>query len=269
MVLKFCTAKVNFFFLLSRMELENNKADIISTLGRKLYEYLNSSEERENILNPVGERKIDDFWNLAKEKKEILKRIESGIQKWCESVDVQSMIEVAGANIRLLVKDIESQLLAIEIDMTGIDNRNTNKGVMFFGLGLGISLWVLILPFSVFFAFAFAVISAPLYASCGYYIGSEGRRKKANEIYDEVIHKISMSELEASFENSFGKEYSKVIVRIFDESLPKMIKNLLDTNQRLRSEHKAINLKHESFIRLKEKIKKIQESTENFESNWL
>lgn len=248
----------------SQKELEIYKTEITSQLAEKLYAYLYSSHGREEILNPPGETKI---WDVSYRSvgQEVQSRLQSGINRWCDGQEVKSIIEDADTKIRLSVNDIESKLLEIEIEMTGLDPRVEGSRVI---LGLGLSLGLLFLPFSIVLTFVFAVVFAPLYIAWGWVIGSAGVRKKADEIYDECLGKISKLELQESFENSFGVEYGKVIIRIFEESVPKVIESLLITNKKLLVEHKAIKQKSESFMRLKGKIQKIQTATENFERDF-
>lgn len=97
--------------------------------------------------------------------------------------------------------------------MTGIDPRVEGSRAI---LGLGLSFGPLFLPFLIVFTFVFAVVFAPLYIAWGWVIGSSGVRKKADEIYNECLGKISKREINhKSFEKSFGVEYGKVIVCIF------------------------------------------------------
>ncbi|XP_063437683.1 uncharacterized protein LOC134718824 isoform X2 [Mytilus trossulus] len=248
----------------SKEELVSYKTKITSQLTEKLYTYLNSSHGREEILNPPGKTKI---WNVAYRSvgQEVQSRLQSGINRWCDGQEVKAIIEEADAKVRLRVKDIESKLLEIEIEMTGVDPRVEGSTII---LGLGMSLGLLFLPFSIVFTFVFTIVFAPIYFAWGWVIGSAGVQKKADAIYDECVGKISKNELKEGFEKSFGVEYGKVIVRIFEESVPKVIESLLITNKKLLAEHKAIKEKSESFMRLKGKILKIQTATEHFESDF-
>lgn len=222
---------------MSRIELESYKTEIISTLAEKLHAYLHSSHGREHILNPPDTTRISEV-SYTSLTEEVPSRVKTGIQKWCDGQEVKSVIEDADAKIRSLVKDIESKLKEIEIEMTGINTTvdNSPSGAALIGLGLGL----LFLPFSIVFTFVFALVFAPIFMAWGWVIGAEGRRQKANDIYDECLTKISMYELKESFEKSFGVEYGKIIVRVFDESLPKVIESLRKTNTKLLEEHKFI-----------------------------
>lgn len=77
-----------------------------------------------------------------------------------------------------------------------------------------------------------------------------------------------MIELEGCFKKAFGVEYDKVIVRIFDEALPKVIEGLLTKNKRLFDVQKDVKQNKQSFLRLEEKIRQIQIATEHFEKNY-
>ncbi|XP_052084422.1 uncharacterized protein LOC127721667 [Mytilus californianus] len=248
----------------SREELESYKAEIISMLAEKLHAYLHSGHGQSEILCPPGKTSICDV-SYSSIGEEVPQRIQSGIQRWCDGEEAKSIIEDADAKIKAFVKDIESKLQEIEIEMTGIDVRadTSSTGAAILGLGLGLGL--LFLPFSIVFTFVFALAFAPIYMAWGFFLGAGGRRQKVNEIYDDCLRKISMSDLKASFASSFGVEYGKVIVLIFDESVPKVIGSLLTTNKKLQDEYQAIKRKKKSFMRLKENIRNIQTATENFE----
>lgn len=245
----------------SKQELEIYKTEITSQLADKLHAYLYSSQGREEILNPPGETKIAEV-SYRTLGKAVPSRIQSGINRWYHSQEVIRIIEDAYANSRLRIKDIELKLLEIEIELTGVDPRVVGSSTF---LWLGLGLGFLLLPFSTVFSFVIAVVFAPLYIAWGWVIGSAGVRKKADEIYKKCLGKISKRELKESFENSFGVEYDEVIIRIFEESVPRVIESVLITNEKLLAGHKAIKQKSESFMRLKGKI---QTATENFESDF-
>lgn len=247
----------------SRIELESYKSGIISKLADKLYAYLHSSRGREEILNPPHKTIICEVPYRSLEK-EVPARVQSGIQRWCDGQEVKSIIDDADSKIRSTVEEIESKLQEIEIEMTGIYTAvEDSTGAVILGLGLGLGF--LFLPFSIVFTFVFALVIAPLYIVWGWFVSSADVRQKADEIYNECLSKVSMSELKASFSKSFGVEYNKVIVRIFDEGIPNIIESLRTTNKKLLEEHKSIKQKRDSFMRLKENIQKIQEATKNFE----
>ncbi|XP_071140049.1 uncharacterized protein [Mytilus edulis] len=247
----------------SRIELESYKSEIITKLAEKLQAYLYSSRGREDILNPPHKQIICEVSYRSLDK-EVPARVQSGIQRWCEGQEVKAIIDDADAKMKSTVEEIESQLQEIEIEMTGIYTRvEDSTGAVILGLGLGLGF--LFLPFSIVFTFVFALVIAPLYIVWGWFVSPAGVRQKVDEIYNECLSKVSMSELKASFAKSFGVEYNKVIVRIFDESIPKLIASLRTTNKKLLDEHKSIKQKRDSFMRLKENIQKIQEATKNFE----
>lgn len=243
-----------FLIFQSEKELKSHKAEIITQLADKLHDYIHSTHGKDQILNPSGKAKIEDVsYNLLGD--EVSSRVENGLQRWCESKEVKAIIEDADVKIKSHVKDIESKLKEIEIEITGIDTRVDNpKDVDMFGIGFRI----LFISFSIVFSFLFAVVFAPITYVWGVFIGREGRLRKATDLYNECIAKVLMSKLKDSFEKSFGAEYDKIMVRIFDETLPKVIESLCATNRRLLDDHKTIKLKHESFMRLKERIQQIQ-----------
>lgn len=248
----------------SRIELESYKTEIISTLAEKLHAYLHSSRGREQILNPPGTTRIFEVANTSLTE-EIPARVKNGIQQWCDGQEVKSVFDDADAKIRSLDKDIESKLKEIEIEMTGINTTSENSTIQasLIELGLGLPF----LPSSIVFTFVFPLDFSRIFKAWCLVIGVVGRRQTANDIYDECLTKISMSTLKASFEKSFGVEYGKIIVRIFDEWLPKVIESLRKTNTKLLEEHKSIKQNRDSLMRLKDNIQEIQVTTENFERN--
>lgn len=248
----------------SRIELESYKTEIISTLAEKLHAYVHSSQGRKQILNPPGTTRIFEVTNTSLTE-EILARVKNGIQQWCYGQEVKSVFVDADAKIRSLGKDVESKLKEIEIEMTGINTTSDNSTIQasLIELGLGLPF----LPSSIVFTFVFPLDFSPIFKAWCLIIGVVGRRQTDHDIYDECLTKISMSKLKASFEKSFGVEYGKIIVRIFDEWLPKVIESLRKTNTKLLEEHKSIKQNRDSLMRLKDNIQEIQVTTENFERN--
>lgn len=246
----------------SSKELEEYKKTIISELTEKLHSYLHSPEGREHILNPPDTKGICEVSYICLSG-EVPARLKSGIQRWCKGQEVKQIIDDADTKIRAHVEDILSKLQEIELVMTGPDTSvqySPNSSIIFLGL--------LLLPLAIVISVAFALISVPLFWG-GYLIfGSDLYRKTADMIYDSCLSQISTSVLEESFEKSVGAEYSKVIISIFDKSLPNVLNSLIATNERLLDTHKDIKQKQESFVRLGDKISKIQEATKDFEKKY-
>lgn len=247
----------------ARTDLEMFKIETITELTEKLYDYLRSEDGREEILNPPDKIKICEVkYRLLWQ--EVPPRFNCGIKRWCEGQEVKQIIEGADKKLRLFVKDIELKLKEIEIGMIGMD---TNTDVDFSHNGAAILLGVLLLPFAIVFAIVFALIYVPVMLVKGLFVSSEVHHKMVVTIYNACLTQISKEELRKCFEKSFGEEYGKVIVRIFDISFPNLLASLLFTNTKLLQNYKNIVQKQDSYRRLKKKIQNIQEATDNFERN--
>lgn len=236
----------------SRKELKRFKTKIISKLAEILHGYLHSSLGREEILNPPDAIKISNVMFTSPEEK-VESRIKCGMQRICEKREVKSIIEEADTKIRSIVKDIELQLQNLETEISEIDTITTG----FASIGLGIGLGLLFLPPSNVFTWNFHSLHAP---SDLFWLRLMG----ANAIH-RCLRKMTIFEVESCLQKAFGVEYDKVIVRIFDEALPKVIESLLTKNKRRFDVQKAVKQKPQSFLRLEEKIKEIQIATEHFE----
>lgn len=245
----------------SKKELDSYKTRVILNLAEKLYFYLHSKDGMQRILNPFGKHEIGKFsWSNLEQ--EVASRIEYGIQRWCQEKEVKSIIEDADKQIRSRVNEVESKLKEIEIEMTGINLCDPNT--IFSDRTI---VGFMMLPLVILSAMVLSVVVFPFIFVKEWYVGADGRRQKANAIYYDHLRKIPLPRLKESFKNSFGIQYSKVIDGIFDKSLPEIIKSLRKTNKKLGDEYKSIKQKRDSFLRLREKIMKIQQATENFEMN--
>lgn len=247
----------------ARMDLERSKIETIKVLTEKLYEYLCSEDGREEILNPPDKKKICEvkyrlLW------REVPPRFNGGIKRWCEGQEVKTIIEGADKKLKLFVKDIELKLQEIEIEMTGTDS---NTDVDFSHNGAAILLGVLLLPFVIVFAIVFALIYVPVTLIKGAFVSSEVHHNMVVSMYSACLTQITKDEIRKCFEKSFGVEYSKMIVSIFDNSFPNLLASLFVTNTRLLQNYKDILQKQDCYRRLKKKIQNIKEATDNFERN--
>lgn len=243
-------------------ELVKYKTEIISILAGKLYTYLHSDDGREEILNPLGKKKISKV-SLLFLPTEVPLRFQNGLKKWCKGQEVETIIEEADEKIKSFAANIESKLHSIVIDMTG-----ANESESFSFNGATIALGILFLPLTLVLAIVVVVVFLPIGLLFSVALGSEHRLEIANGLYKQCRDQFSMSYLKDGFEKSFGVEYGRAIERVFDESFPNVIESLFDTNQYLLDNNQAIKQAEESLKRLEKKIQQIQIATDNFERNY-
>lgn len=246
-----------------------HKKELTLELAKLLLNYLNSSYGKDMILNPPGCEKISSI-SYGSLHKEIPRRVESGIKRWCESDEVKAKMEEADAKIRSLLQDIEEKLQNLEMGFIGLNlhHRKNKLALGFKILGLG---FLFLLPFSYIFAFAFAVVFAPIAAVWGWFTPEEWHEDKVNEIYCKCLQSLKREALIESFEKSIGIEYEKVIVHIFDETIPRKLTSLEKLNEKLLTEQKKIKTKSKSFETLKEKMDSLRKKTDVFtqKCGWL
>lgn len=238
---------------------------MIKTLAKKLHEYLNSSKGREEILNPPGKKRISEV-SILFISEEVPFRLQSGIRSWCKGPEVKSIIEDADDKIRVFANDIELKLHEIEVDMRG--GTDTYADSTYIPGGATIVLGLLLLPVTLVLVIVVGILAIPTVLLVSLFTGSENRLNMANSIYDQLVQKIPMPLLRGGFEQSFGIEYSKAIVRVFDESLPNVTESLLIMNEKLLHTQNDIKQKEKSFKRLEKKIQQIQIATNNFERDY-
>lgn len=242
----------------SKIELEIYKKKVISDLANKLNAYLQSMHGMDRILNPHGEIIIDNV-KLGALREVVHSRVERGIQEWCQMKDVESIIRDADEKITSKVDAILSKLKDIEIEMTGI-HFSVDSVIFLDQNAFELSMQ----PFGTLLSMIFLILT-PLFFVKEWFIGAEGRRRKAEELYHDCIKLMPLSKLKESFERSFGVEYSKVIDGIFNGSLPKIIENLRITNKKLATKHRTIKINKKYLLRLEEKL---QLATENFKKSY-
>lgn len=228
---------------------------MIFQLTQKLHAYLHSSDGREEILNPPNTTKINKIKNKLL-RTEVPFRVKYGIKRWLNGQEVKLIIEEAKGKFRSVVRDIESQLQKIEIDMTEIVVTRVDFDDTQIAFVFGIAL------------FPLAMIIGPILALMSDFIASVFRGIVANHIYDVCLQSILMTVLENSFETSFGVEYDKEIDRIFKGSSPNVIESMLRTYKILFENQKTIKFKKESYRRLEEKVRIIQITTEKLERHF-
>ncbi|CAG2208605.1 unnamed protein product [Mytilus edulis] len=209
-------------------ELVKYKTEIILMLAGKLYKYIRSPEGREKILNPPKKKKISKVF-LMFLPKEVASRFQAGLEEWCKGQEVKTILEVAAEKIKSLATDIESKIHRIVIDMTGANEIKS---------------------------FSFNALR------------SEFRLTFTNDLYDMCLNPYSMTYLIEFFEKSFGVAYGSAIERVFDESLPNVIKSLFTINDDLLGKHQDIQQKEELLKRLEKKIQQIEVAADKLESNY-
>lgn len=242
--------------------MEEYRKNMILQLTHKLHEYLHSNKGKQEILNPPHEKPIQDtaYRKLGKEVKD---RIERGIQKWSESDAVKCIVDDADAKIKLLLTNMESKMQGIEIEMLGNYHRDyTRTGTFFLGLGIGLSL--AFFPIAWMFPVVISVLMTPIFVMVDWFIDSDFRRKKAEEIYDECLKQIDVDTLHKSFEKSLGTKFEKVLEHIFNDEIPKTIETLSKTNDKLFQDSELIRNKEGAFMKLEVMVDEIQKKMKRF-----
>lgn len=224
-----------------------------------MYDYLRSDDGREEILNPPGKDKISKVTYLSLVQ-EVRSRIKSGIKRWCRGHEAKLIIEDADTKIRLFVKEVGTRVQEIEIALTGIDT-----GVQYSNFVTTFLVGRLILPSTIVYATFLVLMFYPIFLIKILFESSESHRQLVDNIYDECLTQMSLSDLRKCFKNSFGVEYGKVIESIFDIYLPNLLNSLLITNERVLGEIKDIKEKQDSYGRLNVNIQKIQDATDKYE----
>lgn len=252
-------------FLQKSRELEIYKTKLIDTLALKLHDYLKSSKGREEILNPPGKQRISEV-SFLYISEEVPLRLLSGMKRWCKGQEVKLIINEANERIMVFVKDIELQLHEIEVEMRGV--TGTSPDFRYSPGGASIVLGILLLPLTLVFLIVVGIVAIPVVFIMSLFKGSDYRLNLANDIYDKCVQKIPMHVLKGVFEQSFGKEYSKAIVRVFDESLPNMIESFINMNKKLLDKKNDFKKKENSFKQLEKNIQQIQIATDNFERDY-
>ena len=77
----------------------------------------------------------------------------------------------------------------------------------------------------------------------------------ANELYDKCLEKISKQDLQKFFHDSFGAEYSKVIDKMFDDSIPNVLPNNSEMNDKLRMEQQSLRQMRTDLMNFKTALK--------------
>lgn len=244
----------------AKASLSKYKNQTISKLADRLYDYLHSTDGKGEILNPPGLKSIRSV-SYRSLTDEVPKRVERGIKKWCEGQEVKTIIKDADEKMQSLLKEIVGKLKHIESDLTGVSlTEGQDSSVI--GLGIGI---LFLLPLSFIFAFTFGIVLAPFVFIWALFVGEAGHKNKVDEIYTKCLEKIKRDELVSCFEKSFGTEYDKKLVFIFDEALPQKLKSLHELSERLLQEHREIRQKRKSIMHLKDKVDLLQDEIRMFE----
>ncbi|CAG2218751.1 unnamed protein product [Mytilus edulis] len=247
----------------SKETLEKYKTDIIKSLTKKLHDYLTSHDGKEEILNPHGSKPISKISYISLQQ-EVQSRFNNGLQRWGTGQEAALIMKPAEDYLKSEIKDVESKLHEIEISMTGKEEAGDFTKTD----GAIIVLAILTLPITLVLSVAICLVFLPIsvpFLLVGHFAGFDYRQSLIDETYNNCLFSVSMASLKKKFEASFGDEFDKVIVHIFDNHFPKLIKSMIMTNERLLEKYKSIKQNQDLFAKLEEKIRLIQKATESFE----
>ncbi|XP_076114880.1 uncharacterized protein LOC143082838 [Mytilus galloprovincialis] len=254
---------VEMEFLKRKEEMERYRKSMVRQLAEKLHKYLHSDNGKQKILNPIDEKPIQEI-AYSKLGEEVKHRIERGIQKWCESDEVKSILNEADAQIRSLVEDMEKKMQGIEYEMLGIYHREYS-GTRTFFVGLGVGLSIAFFPFAWIFPVVLTLILNPIIRVVEWlFLSADTCRRRAEEIYDKCVKEMDVETLHKHFEESFGTQFDKVLEQLFNDEIPKKLETLSKTNDKLLEDYNSMRKKEGALLKLKVMIDKIQKEVENF-----
>lgn len=228
------------------------KSEVITKLANQFVHYFTSDCGRSEILNPPGTKNIITV-PLVSFTDEVFTRINIGISKWCEGIDVQEI----ESKMKNILSDVELMIHEIEKDLIGIDR--SIHDVLLAG-------------------FTRSSLQRTLLSNVAEFLKSDlhvrllqenfsqrGGNNRAHEMYDQMLSILSYDHILSRFEESFGLEYDAIITRLFEYEIPKKIEVVKLMINNLHDELLDDKKKNKSFVKLNALVQDINSRIQHFE----
>ncbi|XP_062589290.1 uncharacterized protein LOC134250941 [Saccostrea cucullata] len=227
----------------------------VDRLASELWDYLHSSYGKEEILNPSGITRIENI-SYIWQHTEIPRRVEAGVSRWlsddyCRSIMMDAENKIVTYVMEMNIR-IQKSWAGILGDMISFQLHGIAEISVAFGL---LSLFF---PVAALIVALFAIILTPLAVLSAFIWGAEWHKTPVDNTFVQCVDSISRGDLQEKFKNTFGREYLKIIHRVFLEDIPKEINTLRVTLKNLESEQQILKEKEDSLKILRKEIKKIR-----------
>ncbi|XP_062597114.1 uncharacterized protein LOC134258579 [Saccostrea cucullata] len=227
----------------------------VDRLASELWDYLHSSYGKEEILNPSGKTRIENISYLWLHQ-EIPSRVEAGVSRWlsddyCRSImmDAENRIVTCVMEMNIRIQKCWAVILG---DMISFQLHSIAEISVAFGL---LSFFF---PVAALIGALFLIVLSPLAALFGFVMSAKWHKTQVDNLFSQCVYCISRGDLQEKFKNTFGKEYLKIIHRVFLEDIPKEINALRVTLKHLESEQQILKDKEDSLKILGKEIEKIR-----------
>lgn len=220
------------------MELDENIESSVDNLSKTLYDYLNSPQGKNEILNPSGEKPIKDCFFLVRE---VSLRFRKGVLQWIKGKDVVDEIEKIDRIAVEKFKELHLELERVQVSITGKELEKRTEALTLSAIILTIGL-------------------APLHLDD---ILRNTKQRKIDAWYSTCVEYLTKEELRTIISNIFKDHFGQSITSIFETELPKGILSTMCTISYLSTEREKITNNLESSLRLRDSLYKIKGDIEN------
>lgn len=233
------------------MKAKEFKTEMITKLADNMTCYLNSDIGKHEILNPPGLKPIR-FESTLTFSQEYCNRIDRGVNRWCESVGTLIVMQENKDKINDLLSDVHSMIHDIEEDITGLTKSThipsfdvfTRSALHRFVIGTSVNIMEL--------------MKQLLFPS------TESREQKAEELYQIWVSRCSNDHIRSNLEMIFGTEYDRIVHLIFENEIPRKIKSLKLTIDKLLFELSDNDRTEKSLMELNRLVQDINTKIEDF-----
>ncbi|XP_048750992.2 uncharacterized protein LOC125662713 [Ostrea edulis] len=220
------------------VELDENIESSVDNLSKTLYDYLNSPQGKNEILNPSGEKPIKDCFFLVRE---VSLRFRKGVLQWIKGKDVVDEIEKIDRIAVEKFKELHLELERVQVSITGKELEKRTEALTLSAIILTIGL-------------------APLHLDD---ILRNTKQRKIDAWYSTCVEYLTKEELRTIISNIFKDHFGQSITSIFETELPKGILSTMCTISYLSTEREKITNNLESSLRLRDSLYKIKGDIEN------
>lgn len=236
-------------------------------MSKECYEYMNTKEAKERILNPEGHTPIMDVPVTKSFSKEILKRIELYLETHLKSGYVLEIFnDIHNENVAFY-KRISRDLTEMEVDWTDEIGKTILALISSGGLDLPFFLDLSLSILAVVVTFIATVVALVLSPIIGpilfFFYSAEKKKALKRECIDEVYYNCmeSMeSQICEQFHASIGKTLKITSKKMYCETLTNEISRLKKMIQNLKHSREEILSNMESFKDLAKQVERMNVS---------
>lgn len=220
----------------------------VKYLSDKLYAYINSTDGKKEILNPVGKISIKNYFNVSKE---VPRRYEEGVKRWMRGKEVAHEIKKIDGKILKECKEVQPELETARVIIMGRKGEEENTEG---STDLTTVIWLPVIVVIGALVIAATIVLSPFIIARMLF----AKENIVDSSYSVCAQRLTKAKIQDKLAGVFKDNFEHRIESIFEKELPRKIATTTYAIKSLCSQKHRIGENFNAILRLRDSLCKIK-----------